>query len=186
MRMGLQERGTGANDLPTLAPHIAWRTDLRQTPLRWWQIRTLRQSALSCSLSSAIEIEDAPSVSLPIPQTPYIRLWSEASKRILEEHAAQCFHRGLVQRGKEATQRGTMRQLIASEQSHKRAAKWLQALVIRFECWFTTNGIAHQHDHKVNHFEGTEPLAGEANTLGDFRNQAQPTRGVAQTNHFSH
>src|SRR5260221_3688823 len=78
-----------------------------------------------------------------------------------------------------------MRQLIASEQSHKRAAKWLQALVIRFECWFTTNGIAHQHDHKVNHFEGTEAFAGEANTLGDFRKQAQASRGVGEKSHFS-
>src|SRR5258708_14675834 len=78
-----------------------------------------------------------------------------------------------------------MRELIASEQSHKRAAKWLQALVIRFECWFTTNGIAHQHDHKVNHFEGTEAFAGEANTLGDFRKQAQASRGVGEKSHFS-
>src|SRR5213082_1659284 len=112
MRMGEHSRGPGANDLPTLAPHIARRTYLLQTPLRRGQIRRLRQSALSCSLSSAIKIEDAPSVSLPIPQPSHIRLRSEASKCIVEEHAAQCFHRGLVQRGKEATERGTMRQLI--------------------------------------------------------------------------
>src|SRR5258708_40167662 len=78
-----------------------------------------------------------------------------------------------------------MRQLIASEQSHTRGAKWVQALVIRFECWFTTDGIAHQHDHKVNHFKRTEPFAGEANTLGDFRKQAQTSKGVGEKSHFA-
>src|ERR1700686_3134244 len=116
MRMGLQERGPGTDDLPTLAPHVARRTHRRQTPLRWWQIRTLRQSALSCGLSGAIEIEADPSVSLPIPQPPHARLWSQASERIVEEHGAQCFHRGLVQRGKKETQCGTMRQVAKSKQ----------------------------------------------------------------------
>ncbi len=115
MRMGLQERGTGADDLPTLAPRVARCTHRRQTSLRWGQIRTLRQSALSCGLPGAIEVENDPSVSLPIPQTPHIRPWSEASERIVEEHGAQCFHTWSVQRSKEATQRGTMRQLAASE-----------------------------------------------------------------------
>ncbi|HET8854159.1 MAG TPA: hypothetical protein VFN02_16700, partial [Ktedonobacteraceae bacterium] len=59
---------------------------------------------MSCRLSGAIEIEDRPSGSLPIPQSPHVRLWSQASQRVLQEHAAQCFHCGLVQCGKEATQ----------------------------------------------------------------------------------
>ncbi len=185
MRMGLQKRCPGAHNLPTLAPRVAGRTHGRQTPLWWWQIRPLRQSTLSGSLSGAIEIEDDPSVSLPIPQTPYVRLWSETSERILEEHAAQCFHRCLVQRGKEAAQRGTMWQLAASEQGHKRRRKWLQALVIRFECRFTTDGIAHQHDHKVNHFKGAEAFASEANTLGDFGKQAQTGQGVGEKSDFA-
>src|SRR5947209_3353980 len=92
MRMGLQERGTSAHDLPTLAPCVARRTYRRQTPLWWWQIRALRQSTLSCSLSSAIEIEDDPSISLPIPQTSHVCLCSEASERVLQEDTAQCFH----------------------------------------------------------------------------------------------
>ncbi len=86
----------------------------------------------------------------------------------MEEHSAECFHKGLVQRGKEATQGGTMRQLAASEQGHKLRRKWVQALVIRFESWFPTDSIAYQHDNKVNHFKGAEAFAGEANLLGDF------------------
>ena len=101
MRMGLQERGSGADDFPTLMPYVARCTYRRQTSLRWGQIRTLRQSALSCGLPGAIEIENDPSVSLPIPQTPHVRLWSEASECILEEHGAQGFHTWSVQRGKE-------------------------------------------------------------------------------------
>jgi hypothetical protein len=70
---------------------------------------------LSCGLSGAIEIEDDPSVSLPIPQPTHVRLWSEASEGVLQEHAAQRFHTRLIQGGKKATERGAMRQLLASE-----------------------------------------------------------------------
>jgi hypothetical protein len=35
MRMGLQKRGPGADNFPTLAPCVARRTHGRQTPLRW-------------------------------------------------------------------------------------------------------------------------------------------------------
>jgi len=87
MGMGLQERGPGTHDLPTLAPQVARRTHRRQTPLRRWQISALRERALSCSLTGAIEIEDGPSVSLPIPQSPHVHLWSEASERVLQEDA---------------------------------------------------------------------------------------------------
>src|SRR5947209_12588306 len=103
MGMGLQKRCPSTDNLPTLASRVAGRTHGRQTPLRWRQIRPLRQSTLSGCLSGAIEIEDTPSGSLPIPQSSHLYPWSETSKRVLEEHGAQCFHKGLVQRGKEAT-----------------------------------------------------------------------------------
>jgi hypothetical protein len=60
----------------------------------------------------------------------------------------------------------------------------LPALVIRFECRFTTAGIAHQHDDTVTDFTGAEPFAGEANTLGDVGKQAQTGQGVGQKSHF--
>src|SRR5258707_15686687 len=96
MGMSLQERGTSTHDLPTLAPHVPRCTHRRQTPLRWWQIRTLRQSTLSRSLSGGIEIENTPSGSQPIPQPSHVRLWSQTSERILEEHAAKSVQHTLV------------------------------------------------------------------------------------------
>src|SRR5450755_3904179 len=175
MGMSLQDRGTSTYDLPTLAPHVARCTHRRQTPLRWWQIRPLRQRTLSRS----------PSGSEPVPQSSHVRLWSQTSERIVKEHTAQGFHKGLVQRGKEATQGGTMREPTASEQGHKRGCKWLQALVIRFEGRFSTDGIAHQHDDKVDDFKPAEALAGEVNTLGDVGKQAQTAHRVGDQSYFA-
>src|SRR6266436_9675195 len=67
MGMGLQERGAGTHDFPSLAPRVARCTDRLQTSLWRGKIRTLRQSTLSCGLSGAIQIEDHPSLSLAIP-----------------------------------------------------------------------------------------------------------------------
>ena len=102
MDMGLQQRRAGAHDLSAFASHVARCTDGLQTPLGWWQIRTLRQSALSCGLSSAIEVEDDPSVPLPIehPSHPFGR--PGTSERILEEHSAERFHTGFIQCGEKA------------------------------------------------------------------------------------
>src|SRR5258708_27545840 len=78
-----------------------------------------------------------------------------------------------------------MREPTASEQAHKRGRKWLQALVIRFEGRLSTDGIAYQHDDKVNHLKGAEALAGEANTLRDFGKQAQTGQRVGEKSHFA-
>ena len=67
MGMGLQERGAGPHDFPTLTPRVARRTDRLQPPLWRGQIRTLRQRTLSCGLSGAIQIEDHPPLPSPIP-----------------------------------------------------------------------------------------------------------------------
>src|SRR6266568_9440324 len=172
MGMGLQERRAGAYHFSTLAPGVARRTDRIQTPLWRGQLRTLRQCALPCSLSRAVQIEDHPSLSLPIPQTTYTLGWSRAGERVLQEHTAQRFHTCLIQGSKKTAECRAMRQLRASEQGHERSRKRQQALVIGGPRRFTASGIAHQHDEKVDHLIGSEPFAGETHTLRDFGKQA--------------
>src|SRR6266568_7922137 len=100
-------------------------------PLWGREIRTLRQCTLSSCLSGAVEVEDDPSLSLPIehPTHPFCR--SGTSEGILQKHVAQCFHAGFIQGGKKTTECGTMRQLVSLEQGHERCGKGLQALIIR-------------------------------------------------------
>src|SRR6266571_3992012 len=184
MGMGLQERRAGAYHFSTLAPGVARRTDRIQTPLWRGQLRTLRQCALPCSLSRAVQIEDHPSLSLPIPQTTYTLGWSRAGERVLQEHTAQRFHTCLIQGSKKTAECRAMRQLRASEQGHERSRKRLQALVIGCQCRLSTERIAHQHDEKVDHLIGPEPFAHEANTLRDFGKQAQTGQGVGEECHF--
>jgi len=184
MGMGLQERGAGPHDFPPLAPRVARGTDRLQPPLWRGQIQPLRQSTLACGLPGAVQIEDHPSLPSPVPQTSHPLGGSRASQRVLQEHATQRFHTRLVQGRKKATERRAMRQLAASEQGHERRRKRLQTLVIRGPRWLTTDGIAHQHDHKVNHFEGAEAFAGEANLLGDFGKDTLTCQGVGNQGHF--
>src|SRR6266487_4680662 len=51
---------------------------------------------------------------------------------------------------------------MTSEQGHKRRRKWLQALVIGFEGRFSTNGVADQHDHKVNDAQTCRSVCGRS------------------------
>src|SRR5712692_3922728 len=67
MRMSLQERGAGPDHFSTLAPRIARRTDRLETPLWRGEIRTLRQSTLSCGLSRADKTRRPPIVVLADP-----------------------------------------------------------------------------------------------------------------------
>src|SRR5712692_5735091 len=168
MGMGLQERRAGTHDLSTFLSGVARCTDGKQTSLWWWQIRTLRQSTLSGRLPGAIKIEDDPSVPLPIPQTTHAFGRSGASERILQEHGAQRFYTGFIQCREKATERGTMREFVASEQGHELGGKWGEALVIGRQRRLSAERVADEHDHKVDHLIGPEAFAGEANTLGDF------------------
>src|SRR5258708_11740396 len=102
LSMGLQKRCTSTDNLPTLASRVAGRTHRRQTPLRWRQIKPLRQSTLSIGLAGAIEIDSSPSCSLPIPQPPHLHPWSQKNKRILEDNSAQTLHQGPAQAGNDA------------------------------------------------------------------------------------
>src|SRR5229473_1721792 len=185
MGMGLQERRAGADHLSTLAPRVARGTDRSETPLWRGQIRTLRQGTLSCSLSRSVQIEDHPPVSLPIPQTTYTLGGSRAGQRVLQKHTPQRFYTRLVQGGKKTAERRAMRQLSASEQSHKRRRKRLQALVIGRQRRFSAECVADQHDEKVDHLIGPEPFAGETHTLRDVRKQALTGQGVGDEGNFA-
>ncbi len=101
------------------------------------------------------------------------------------EHVAQRFHTCLIQGRKKATERRAMGQLLASEQGHERRRKRLQTLVIRRKCRFTADGIAHQHDHEVNHFKDAEAFAGKANLVGDFGKDTLTCQGVSNQGHFA-
>ena len=71
MGMGLQERSAGPHDFPPLAPRVDRGTDRLQPPLWRGQIQPLRQSTLACGLPGAVQIEDYPALSLPVPQTSH-------------------------------------------------------------------------------------------------------------------
>src|SRR6266487_7146320 len=47
-----------------------------------------------------------------------------------------------------------------------------------------TDGITAPHDDKVNDLKSSEAFAGEANTLGHVRKQAQTSHGVGDHSHF--
>jgi hypothetical protein len=168
MSMGEHSRGAGAHHLTASASRVPRRTDGKQTPLWGRQVNALGQSPLSSSLSGAIEVEDNPSIPLSIPQTAHAFGWSGASERILQEDRSQGFHRRRVHCRKEATERGTMRQLAAPEQGHKWGGKWLQTRVLGCQCRFTAQSIADEHNDKVDSLKGAEAFAGKANLLGDF------------------
>src|SRR5258706_6159867 len=82
MSMGLQECRAGADHFATLAPRVARCTDLIKTTMGRGQLRTLRQGTLSCSLSGAVQIEDHPALSLPIPQPTSTLGGSRAGQRV--------------------------------------------------------------------------------------------------------
>src|SRR2546429_9779913 len=102
MGMGLQERGAGTYHFPTLAPRVARRTDRLQTSLWRGQLRTLRQRTLSCGLSSAVQIEDPPSLSLPIPETSHTLSGVRGGQGGLPEHTSHGLPTSLADAKKEA------------------------------------------------------------------------------------
>lgn len=68
MCVGLEHGGSGADRFPSLAACVAWSAHLIQAALCRWQIRCAGQGSLASGLSRAIDIEDYPLVSLPVPQ----------------------------------------------------------------------------------------------------------------------
>ncbi len=59
--------------------------------------------------------------------------------------------------------------MASSEQGHERSCKRTQTLVIVGERRFSTQHIADEHGHKIDHLKGTEAFAYEANTVADRR-----------------
>src|SRR5512146_30916 len=67
VRMDLEHRGPGSNNLPALASGVARGTDLIQPSLCRWEIGGGWQGTLAGRDPCAINVEDEPLVALPIP-----------------------------------------------------------------------------------------------------------------------
>lgn len=58
-------------------------------------------------------------------------------------------------------------------------------LIERFQCAFATDGIAQQHDHKVNEVVMTKPTPGEAYPLFNRRKRTQALQCMRDYRRFS-
>src|SRR6266700_8212954 len=81
------------HDLSSLAPGVTRSTQLLQPTLGSRQVCCLRQGALAGRFSGAIDVEDDPTDSTAIHQSPGLPLLRQrAAEQVIEEEAAQGFN----------------------------------------------------------------------------------------------
>src|SRR5712691_11090860 len=77
------------------------------------------------------------------------------------KQGSQGLDRSLVKRGQKAAERRTRRQAVAPEERHESRSPGLHLLVEGFERAFPTDGIANEHDDKIDHFIATDRGGGQ-------------------------
>jgi hypothetical protein len=166
--MRLRDGRTRPDDLPTLAPGVAWCTHSTQPPLGCRQFRRLWQSTLARGLARAIDVEDDSLSACSITQPACLPLFTQRARQpIFNKERAQGFDSSLGETGKKATKRGARWQLLSSEEGHEASGKGLQALVVGFERSLTADSVAQQHRDKVDHLIAPEAVTGKTHTLTD-------------------
>ena len=166
--MCLRDGGARAHDLPTLAPGVAWCTQLPQPPLGRRPILCLWQSPLTGGLTCPIDIENDPLFAFSICKPTDLALVAQgAREQIVKKQRAQGFGGRLRQRGQKARERRARRQPIPPEERHEGLRKGRQPIIEGFQGAFATDGIAEKERHKIDHLVVTETAAGKADALTD-------------------
>lgn len=105
---------------------------------------------------------------MPIPQPTWKGFVGQrASQQIREKLGTQGFNGNLVEGGKKATEGGTSREAIASEERHERVSPGGNLFVKGFKGALTTDSVAEKHGDKINHVILAETATGKAHLLCD-------------------
>jgi len=73
---------------------------------------------------------------------------------------------------------------LSPEKRHERGSEGVDTLIEGFQGAFTADGVAQQHDHKVDHVVMAEPTPGEAHLLLNRRKHAHVPKIVRGHGHF--
>ena len=162
----LGDHRAGAHDLSSLAPGVTRSTQLLQPTLGSRQVCCLRQGALAGRFSGAIDVEDDPTDSTAIHQSPGLPLLRQrAGEQVIEEEAAQGFNWRWGERRQKARERRAGRQATAPKERHERRGKGPHRLVEGLQRAFPTDGVAKEDREKVDHLVVAEAAAGKADAL---------------------
>src|ERR1019366_5380039 len=123
VRVRLKDRGAGSCDLSAFAPQISRCTHQVKASMRSRKLWGLRKGSLSCGLFGAIDIHDQPVVTQTVPQSTRWKGLSRLGDEVILKESSQSLNTWRIQSGQKATERGTMRQLLAMEQGHERDRK---------------------------------------------------------------
>src|SRR5438270_3369303 len=111
-------------------------------------------------------------------------LFRGRANRSWRQERAQGLDRGLIERGKKATERRTCRQAVASKERHERAGPGLDLLVESFQRAFTADSIAEEHGEKIDHLVPPEAATGKAHLLADVLQNLLAVQVVCQESDF--
>src|SRR5439155_23623768 len=109
-----------------------------------------------------------------------------AGKQILEKEGPQSFNRCLIKGGKKAGEGRTVRQLITTKEGHKRFHKWGEAFIKGLQCGFARNGVADEHDDKIDEVVLPKARTGEAHLVLDGLEHPRMREHLSKGCHLSH
>jgi hypothetical protein len=72
-------------------------------------------------------------------------------QQVLQEEGAQGFDRELIQAGQKAGERGAMGQVLTAKEGHQGGGKRLEAIIEGLQGAFSTERIADEHGHEIDH-----------------------------------
>src|SRR2546426_12487496 len=109
----------------------------------------MRKSARARGGAGAIHVHDQPGLSRAIAHLARGRERG-AGKQDLEKEGTQSFKRGVIKGGKKAGEGRTVRQAMTTKQGQKRFCKGGEAFIKGKPGRFARNGVADQHDDKID------------------------------------
>jgi hypothetical protein len=77
-----------------------------------------------------------------------------------------------------------MREVFSPEEGHERGRERIDALIERFERTLATDGIAQEHDYKVNQIVMAKSASDEAHPLFNRRKHTQVPKVVSSHSDF--
>jgi hypothetical protein len=184
--LSLEDRRPGAHHLPARAPGGARSAPWAEASGWFWSILGLWQGTLTSGFAGAIDIEDAGVVSLPIEESIRRFFFRErSSEYVAQKEGAQRVHGGLVEGGEKATEGGTSRQTVTSEERQKRVGPAFDPLVKGFQGAFAADGRAEEHGDKIDHLVTPEAPTGKAHLIRDDGTRALMLQVLSNQAEFS-
>src|SRR5919109_5382524 len=144
---------------------MPWSTHSIKAAMRWRQVWGGWKRALTSRLFGAIDIDEQPLPTQPIPQPSWRSAERRACQQVFQKQRAQRFDTGLVQHRQVPRQGRRGGEIGSAKQGHECAGKRLDALAKRPQRRLSAHCIPNEHGHKINQFILAHPSPHKSHSL---------------------